>query len=294
MRSLKQIFFTLRFIASHPFSKSHKLRGWSHFVYWQLLCLFSKKSLTVKFTEKSKIILSKGLRGATGNYYCGFHEFSDMCFLLHFLRPGDLFGDVGANIGSYTILASAHVGAETISIEAVPGTCQWLQKNIQSNGIEQLVTPLQTAVGSKKGKVYFTAQQDAMNHILEDFEPGCIEVPCDTLDSVFENRVPLLIKIDVEGFEAEVLSGAFNTIANPALKALIVEMGNHVMPGENIRAHEWICHRGFLPYSYDPFNRTLSELNRNHFHNTIYLRDKDWTKQRIKTAPVIELWGEKI
>ena len=46
------------------------------------------------------------MTGATGNIYCGLYEFLDMAFLLHFLRNGDLFGDIGSNIGSYTVLAT--------------------------------------------------------------------------------------------------------------------------------------------------------------------------------------------
>jgi hypothetical protein len=61
----------------------------------------------------------KGLTGATGNWYCGLDAFEDMAFLLHFMREEDLFVDVGANIGSYTILAGNEVGAETIEIEPI-------------------------------------------------------------------------------------------------------------------------------------------------------------------------------
>jgi hypothetical protein len=52
---------------------------------------------------------TSGMTGATGNLYVGLHEFEEMAFLLHFLRPGDLFADVGANVGSYTILAAVAV-----------------------------------------------------------------------------------------------------------------------------------------------------------------------------------------
>ena len=45
-----------------------------------------------------------GMTGATGNVYCGLHEFEDMALVLHALRPRDLFVDVGANVGSYTVL----------------------------------------------------------------------------------------------------------------------------------------------------------------------------------------------
>jgi len=44
---------------------------------------------------------------------------NDMGFLLHFLRKDDLFLDVGANIGSYTVLAGGAVGAKSISFEPV-------------------------------------------------------------------------------------------------------------------------------------------------------------------------------
>jgi hypothetical protein len=47
-----------------------------------------------------------GMTGATQNIYVGLQEFVDIMLTLHFLRKGDLFLDMGANVGSYTILAS--------------------------------------------------------------------------------------------------------------------------------------------------------------------------------------------
>lgn len=54
--------------------------------------------------EGARLMVRNGMTGATGNIYCGLHEFTDMSFVLHLLRPDDLFVDVGANIGSYTVL----------------------------------------------------------------------------------------------------------------------------------------------------------------------------------------------
>ena len=56
------------------------------------------------------------MTGATQNIYCGLQEFEEMAFLLHFLRKDDLPLDIGANIGSYTILAASSVGARTMAI----------------------------------------------------------------------------------------------------------------------------------------------------------------------------------
>ena len=89
--------------------------------------------------------------GATGNIYAGLHEFADMAFTLHFLRPDDLFLDVGANIGSYTLLASGVCKARTISFEPDPARTVVLE---------------QAAVGGEGGEVEFTIGRDTGNHVI--------------------------------------------------------------------------------------------------------------------------------
>lgn len=71
--------------------------------------------------------------------YMGLHEFENMAFLLHFLRKEDLFFDIGADIGSYTILASGHVGAHTFAFEPIPSTFQSLANNVAINRINDSV-----------------------------------------------------------------------------------------------------------------------------------------------------------
>lgn len=87
------------------------------------------------------------MTGATGNIYTGLHEFIDMAFCLHLLRPGDLFIDVGANVGSYTILASKVVGANSFTLEPVPETFKRLKRNININDIVSLVDARCCAAG---------------------------------------------------------------------------------------------------------------------------------------------------
>ena len=98
-------------------------------------------------TGNSKLIISKGQTGATGNYYNGLHEFNDMMFILHFLRIDEIFYDIGANIGVYTILASAEIGAKTYSIEPIPDTFNNLASNIIINNIQEKVYQLNVGVG---------------------------------------------------------------------------------------------------------------------------------------------------
>jgi hypothetical protein len=108
------------------------------------------------YTHKCKLIVKKGMAGATGNLYCGLHEYQEMFFLLHFLRPNDLFVDIGANIGSYSILSAAHIGCDTISIEPVPSTFNHLIDNIRINGIKEKIEALNIALGAQEGTIAFT------------------------------------------------------------------------------------------------------------------------------------------
>lgn len=69
----------------------------------------------------------------------GLGEYADMAFCLHALRPEDLFCDVGANAGVYTVLAAAAVGSKVISFEPIPRTFNLLKANVHINGIADQV-----------------------------------------------------------------------------------------------------------------------------------------------------------
>jgi hypothetical protein len=112
---------TLSFIRGHPLTRSQPLVAVARFAAWQIGSRL-KKVHTRSWIDGSKLVVESGMTGATGNIYCGLHEFADMAFVLHLLREGDLFLDIGANVGSYTVLASAVCGARTLAFEPDPDT----------------------------------------------------------------------------------------------------------------------------------------------------------------------------
>jgi hypothetical protein len=114
------LFRTFAFIFNHPLTRQHRFSAFIRWLRWQLGSRIVSGSVVVRFVDNTKLVVDPGMTGATGNIYCGLHEAHDMAFVLHFLRKDDLFLDVGANIGSYTVLASGVVGAETICFEPVP------------------------------------------------------------------------------------------------------------------------------------------------------------------------------
>ena len=141
----------LKFIANHPLNRQHKIKAISRFAKWQINSRLNPYPVVYNYTDRTKLIIQRSMTGATGNLYCGLHEFNDMGFLLHFLRSDDLFIDIGANIGSYTILAAGHIGASVVSVEPVPKTFEYLKNNIAINQIDSKVVTHNLALGHEMG-----------------------------------------------------------------------------------------------------------------------------------------------
>ncbi|MGN6416781.1 MAG: FkbM family methyltransferase [Pseudobacter sp.] len=292
------ILSTIRFITNHPINKDNKVGSIFRFLKWQINTRLNQYPIIYSFTDKSKLIVKKGMAGATGNLYCGVHEFQDMFFLLHFLREDDLFADIGANIGSYTVLAAAHVGANSISFEPVPSTFAHLKNNIYINQLDKKVRALNIALGSQKGSIAFTSSYDTVNHVATASEKDTISVPVEILDEVLQGEIPALIKIDVEGFETEVINGAQHILANEKLKAIVIELngsGSRYGYSEE-KIHERLLNLGFVPYQYDPFRRVLNDVSHNgpEENNTIYVRDRNYVEQRLKSADKVNILGKAI
>src|SRR5262249_44533283 len=147
-----------------------------------------RREIEVSWIEGAKLVACSGMTGATGNIYCGLHEFADMSFLLHLLRPDDLFVDIGANIGSYTVLSSALCRARSIAVEPDPNTIRWLKRNIEVNAIANRVTVVPAALGASAGVVRFTMGRDTTNRVAPAGETNSQEVLLRTLDEVLDGQ----------------------------------------------------------------------------------------------------------
>jgi hypothetical protein len=130
---------TLAFITSHPLNRQHKLKALARFAQWQVSSRLAPGAIAYEWVNGSRFLVRRGETGLTGNIYAGLHEFPDMAYLLHVLRPEDLFVDVGANVGSYTILACSAVGARGYAFEPIPSTHSRLVENLRLNCLEQKV-----------------------------------------------------------------------------------------------------------------------------------------------------------
>lgn len=252
---------TYRLIASHPLTRANKSAALIRWLRWQIGSRVLGWPVAVPFVEKTRLLAKTGMTAATGNIYCGLREPEDMGFVLHFLRPGDLFVDIGANIGSDTILASA-AKANVISFEPVPTTFGTLLDNVHLNRLEKTVDARNEAVGRSNGEPEIIADPDTTNQVLVGaslYTGTSVRVPVVTLDSALQGRTPRLIRIDVESFETEVLDGTKATLEHPALAAVLGELNG-----------------SGAPYGFDE-----DGLHR----DTLYRRDADAIQATLNRAP---------
>ena len=287
MHGVKAVSNLSRFFSTHPLTRDAQLAAWARFVSWQLRSRL-RQEVIVPWIGGQSLAVRRGMTGATGNIYVGLHEFSDMMLPLHLLREGDLFLDVGANVGSYTILASGVRGAMTWAFEPDPDTVVALQRNIDLNTLSDRVVVHELALGDRDGTVSFTRGLDTVNRVALQGELSVRQVSVRRLDTLIGNGRPLMIKMDVEGYEESVVRGAHGVLAGDSLKVIELET---ITP----EIQTTFDHYGFSRAHYDPFRRALTNTpNDQHPSNAVFVRDWDFVAARLSAAPVVEVLSKSI
>jgi FkbM family methyltransferase len=290
----------LRFVADHPLNRGDKLASLLRFARWQLGMRLISGAVAFEWMHGARFLVKRGETGLTGNVYAGLQEFADMAFVLHVLRHDDLFVDVGANAGSYTILAGSVIGSSGWAFEPVPSTYRRLMDNVLLNRLETRVRCLNIGIGRKQDKISFTADADTVNHALAEGEDcsNTVDVEILTLDALLTISRPCLIKIDVEGFETPVLEGASAVLRSPALHSVIMELnGSGQRYGyDDDKILETMSEFGFRTYSYEPFSRTLVDLHGQHLTegNTLFVRDAAFVTDRIRSSLRFKVRGREL
>ena len=153
-------------------------------------------------------------------------------FLLGSVHPNDCVWDVGANIGFYTTQFAELVGAtgKVFAFEPSPQNYSELQKNVSAAGNVNL---LPFGLGEKAETLAFKQGDDDLGATSQVLTPGqeqggtTFQVEIRSGDQLVQSGVaqtPNSIKIDVEGFELEVLNGMKQILRNQALRSIAIEV----------------------------------------------------------------------
>lgn len=154
-------------------------------------------------------------------------------------RTGDVFVDIGACIGNYTIFAARrHPGLKVYAFEPEPNSLIQLVKNCRLNRVD--ATCLLMAVNDRGSVDFLNTNHPFIagrsNHQFgrlvnsrgQDFVPAAhIGMSSTSLDALVESGIlplPTHIKIDVDGIEASVIAGLANCLRTPGLRSMLCEI----------------------------------------------------------------------
>ena len=231
--------------------------------------------------------------------YKGFEQ-DELFFINSFLKKGDYFFDIGANVGLFSLIAANKIGEDgkVFSFEPTPDTFKKFEENITLNGFRNII-PLNIGLSHKEGDLKLkvsTSGYDAWNTFaaVEDSKfLNEILVPVKTLDVILkEHAVDLLkirlVKIDVEGWEKFVLNGAKSLISAENAPVFLMEFTE-----SNTYNAGYLCHElydlmedhGFKWYSYHKESNSLRwDKKRLHYpyNNLIAIKNADTVKSRIR------------
>jgi FkbM family methyltransferase len=163
------------------------------------------------------------------------HGVEDVLDMADWILPGEVILDVGANIGQSAIrFRAAFPSARIVSFEPIASTFAQLEKRTRGLGVDLH----KLALGSQvEASTMFLTPVSLTNSLIrppEDELRGSEAVEVVTIDKfVREQKIESigLLKIDVEGFDLEVIKGAAETLASGSVRFVMVEVGFH--PGDD-------------------------------------------------------------
>ena len=214
-----------------------------------------------------------------------------MSLIMHFLSKEDIFFDIGANIGSYSLLAGGVSNSSVIALEPVSHTFSKLQENIGVNNLFEKVKCLQYGAGSSisqgtitkdygcQNKIISASQIDSQNSRLSEANSELINITTiDELSKLY--GFPTAIKIDVEGYEDFAFEGASQTLNSDILSLIIIETVSDSL-------HQKFSQAGFVRVYYNPYTREISNTPIPSFSqgNYIYVKHLNLVIQKVNQSP---------
>jgi FkbM family methyltransferase len=167
--------------------------------------------------------------------FFGLYEAEETRFFLSRVKRGDIVMDVGANVGYYALLASTAVGPDGMvhAFEPIPGNARALTRNVERCGIENVKINVAAVSDGSARELTLYMRAGASNSGWASIaksatrENAPITVPAITIDEYVQkerlSRVDL-VKLDVEGAEANVLRGGRTTFTREDAPDLICEI----------------------------------------------------------------------
>lgn len=208
-------------LLQHPSNRGYRMRtAWGFGRY--LVNGPRGRATTVKFAQHSLVLARRGGDSSARPVFARLPDWPEMVIWQQFLRDGELFVDVGANVGLYTLLA-LECGCSVVALEPASDMVRRVNEHLLLNSIDpSRVEVHQVAAMGEPGMVDLSGPDPNRRSVV----PGQGTVVAVRLDSLVGDRRVRGLKIDVEGNERRVLEGATALLSQPSLEMLQLEWNN--------------------------------------------------------------------
>jgi FkbM family methyltransferase len=225
----------------------------------------------------------------------GVYEFAVTHLVREYLKPGDVFVDVGANIGYYSIIAGAAVrdSGAVYAFEPSASVRARLERNVRLNGLSQIVIRPE-AVTASSGVVRLVEPQglgnDGLAYVESNGGNAGVEVRAVRLDELpeFSERSPDLIKVDVEGGEPEVFRGASSLLNRSDAPSIIFESFEIVRDAPILRDHGYQVLQPTLQKGLVGLTRDLAAPRYRHWEAPNFLAVKNERGRRFAGTRIVD------
>lgn len=213
----------LKFILNEKSNKGEKFKRLIFAFLWQLWKRIVKKPVIIELDNKAKYISFPNTPMGSFPIYAKIYDSEKILFLRKILKEKGIIIDIGANMGIYALLLKDNY-EKVILFEPVKETADNCEANMKLNGINYEMYRI--ALGSKTGWINFEIKGNFDTTAKVKEEGGNYKVKMDKLDNIVNREYYKkleFIKIDVEGYEFNVLEGATQVIKESAVKLIQFE-----------------------------------------------------------------------
>jgi FkbM family methyltransferase len=196
-------------------------------------------------------------------------------------ESGDIFWDVGANVGVFSLYAARRRAAHVLAFEPSADNYMILCRNVEINALGERISPYCIALAghTELGVLNLTSRDmgAALNQFgrrgeISRYSPGSnglyvqgmIGYTIDDFLRHFEAPFPTHLKLDVDGLEWQILQGASETLGDPRLQSIMVELSISDQV-ERERAITCLSDMGFKLVRQGEIQESGSESAANHF-----------------------------
>lgn len=217
---------------SHPANRDGRLEATARMLRFQTRARFLHRPTAVPYGARSRFWARLDDAPSRRAAYAPLPDHAEMLVWQRHLRPGDLFIDIGASVGLYSIMA-AELGCTVVAVEPLARSRSQLEANLRLNGYDAEIVG--AALSAVAGEAAMVGPDASRAHLgtagpataSPQHGPGEV-VAVRTLDDVLGPRTARGVKIDVEGAERLVLTGGAEGLRSRRFELIQLEWNGEV------------------------------------------------------------------